>query len=303
MRIRLVILCLVVLTVSSPAFAQTGPLVVDRALDEYETLLKEAIDLKRRSSSGESVLQYELYSLATRLSAIRKSLASGAEMSEVQKDRMNALLRWYNVAENGFEGQVLWVSPRRFDNQARAVINDDKPWVVSPAALIKKNPYRWHPFAEVCAGGFDTAIPCLRAGLVRKSFGGYLSGFLMKGKHLADYECLSDGSIPSGGAIYTSGAKVIHHFGVSAGGLLLPIRLGGIDDGRAGLYLGGGYGQRELLWQDIESKWARVADRSWAGMEMEGGIIILYKKWCASVGMRTTCFAHADFEAGIGLRF
>lgn len=310
MRARILVLWLVFLLSGFTAFGQGGSVAVDKALDEYESLLKEALALKRSSAAGEKVLSYELYSLATRLSAIRKSLGSGSEMTDAQKERLAALIKWYETAEKGYEAGVVWVSPVVDTLNTAVVSSDFSPKNEFPVEKIAEllidpafNPFRVHPFLSFTVSGFDAVIPGVRVGLARKAYGGYLAAHLTPGKKAADYTCLSDGSIPSGGAIYTSGAKSLYHFGLSAGILFLPLRFDGLDAGRAGLYAGAGYGERNLYWQDIETKWAQVADRSWSGLSLEGGLTVHWRWLCLCAGIRTTGFNHADFEVGAGIRF
>lgn len=300
-RFKILMICSLILWVCVPVYSQTG--TVDRALDEYESLLVEAVSLKRRSLAGESVLQYELYNLAGRLSSIRKTLGSSTEMTGSQKARMAALLKWYDMAEKGYPGTIVWVDPLYFNHDTRAASWFQQPETVLESLVCTRSKlYRWHPFAEIRLAGFDATIPGIRLGVTYQKWGGYLATQMTGGRKTADYTCLSDGRIPSGGAIYTSGERSVFHFGVSAGALYLPLRLGGLDTGRAGLYAGLGYGERNLYWQDIESRWARVSDRSWRGLGVEAGAILFYKALCASLGLHTVRFSHADFEVGIGVR-
>ena len=124
MRFYRIVLSILLILCGFGAFAQNKDSAVDKALDEYESLLKEAISLKRSSDAGERVLEYELYSLATRLSAIRKSLGSGNKMTNAQKERLAALIKWYETTEKGYEAGVVWVSPV-VDTLKTAVVSSD----------------------------------------------------------------------------------------------------------------------------------------------------------------------------------
>ncbi len=309
MRFYRIVLSILLILCGFGAFAQNKDSAVDKALDEYESLLKEAISLKRSSDAGERVLEYEIYSLASRLSAIRKSLGSGNKMTNAQKERLAALIKWYETAEKGYEAGVVWVSPVVDTLKTAVVSSDFTPKKVVPVEIAGLlidpafKPFRVHPFLSVTVSGFDAVLPGARIGFARKRWGGYLSAQMSPEKLVADYTCLSNGSIPAGGAIYTNGVKSLYHFSVSAGALYLPVRFYGLDTGGVGVYAGAGYGERNLYWQDIEAKWALVEDRSWQGVGVEAGLIVLWKRLTFSAGTHITGFAHADFEAGIGVRF
>lgn len=281
-----------------PAAAQS----LDKALDEYEALLNEALYMKRRTAAGEKVEQYELYGLSLRLSEIRKTL-SGADsgMSDAQKSRFEAIRRWYAAAENGSSApSPVWLAPARTYN---ITLDCDQGVFAVPATQAKSAQYGIHPFVSFTISGFDAFTPGLRAGAIRKSWGAYAALRLSGGNKNAAYDCLADGSIPNGGSIYTNGEQSVWHFGVSAGALWLPFRFDGLDSGRAGLYFGAGYGKRNLYWQDINGGWARVSDRSWSGPSAEAGAAAFWHRFFLSAGLSTITFSHLDFELGLGLRF
>lgn len=310
MHLRGIVISILLTLCGLPAYSQTRPSAVDKALDEYESLLKEAISLKRSSVADERVLEYELYNLANRLSSIRKTLGTGSKMTDAQKARLAALVKWYEAAAKGIDADVMWVAPVSETPDTVAVVREVVSKTVCQEELSGMiidlpgyNPYPLHPFVSFTVSGFDSAVPGVRIGLSHKAWGGYLSANVSSGKKAFEYTCLGDGSIPAGGAIYTNGAKSLYHFGLTAGVLCLPIRFYGFDTGRAGLYAGIGYGERNLYWQDIENKWAKVADRSWTGLGAEGGLVLFWKWLCVSAGIHTTGFAHTDVEAGIGIRF
>lgn len=83
----------------------------------------------------------------------------------------------------------------------------------------------------------------------------------------------------------------------------MPVYFCGRDFSGAGLYAGAGYGCRELYWQDIENRWARVTDRSWKGLVPEAGAVFVRNCLFISAGVSVLCFAHLDLEIAAGLRF
>lgn len=290
------------LAIGTTAFAQAGEGSYDNALDEYESLLKDALNIKERAASGEQIPQYEIYGLTSRLNTIRKSLAEvGGSMSEIQKSRLAAIKRYYAAVENGSSvSSTPWVRPMEFRQTLSSTSESVFPL---PNLESVAKPLSLHPFALLTCSGLDAVVPGIRLGVARKRIGAYLAASFSPGRKASAYDCLQNGSIPSGGSIYTTGETSIWHFSLSAGGLWLPFYFGGRDFAAIGLYAGAGYGCRNLYWEDIESRWARVSDCSHQGLATEAGVILFRGRLAFSAGVRGTAFRHADAELGLGLRF
>ena len=284
------------------ASAQSGHGKWDKALDEYEVILDEARAMKNRLTAGETVPEYEVYGLSMRLSSIRSTLSKdGSGMTEAQKARLSTLKRFYSAAGDG----VLLSSPGYIPPMDILPCSVDSAFPKAgpgrPVAVPVK--YPMHFFASLTFSGFDSFIPGIRAGVFRKSFGVYVSGRLSPGRKDAAYSCMSDGSIQDGGGIYTTGEQSRFHWGISAGGIFLPVRFAGFDKCGFGFYAGVGYGKRSLFWEDINHDWALVSDRSWDGVAAEAGPMLIIDRFILSAGINTVLFRHYDVEVAVGIRF
>jgi len=128
-----------------------------------------------------------------------------------------------------------------------------------------------------------------------KRFGGFVKGSLSIPYTRGEYDCLSDGTTPSG-YIWTNGAEGLSRWSVTAGATYTPWRF-------MTIYAGGGYGSRLLLWQDISGRWATVTDRSVAGLAADAGLVFNLGTVSILAGASTIGFRNVAAELGIGLRF
>ena len=304
---RISLLLAGLLAAAAPLISQPVRDNLDKALDEYELLLGQASSIKERIASGEDIPEYEMYGLSMRLSSIRATLSRGGDsMTPSQKARFGSLIRQYVAAEHGFTLKTTGYVPERSATIHTVARLSETVETESLPRLSFCRPFpktKWRIFSVACVSGFDGAVPGLRLGLMKGAFGAYLSGRTSFKRTESSYSCLSDGTIDGGATIYTTGHKAVFHAGATAGILALPIRFGGFDDGRLGIYAGAGWGTRELFWEDINGNWALVSDRSPSGVAAEAGVMFVWKHLILSAGTSTVKFRHADFEAGLGIRF
>jgi hypothetical protein len=69
------------------------------------------------------------------------------------------------------------------------------------------------------------------------------------------------------------------------------------------VYAGGGYGSRQLLWQDVSGRWAQVSDRSVTGFAVDVGLIFTVGPVSLLAGASTVGFGNVAAEFGLGFRF
>lgn len=69
------------------------------------------------------------------------------------------------------------------------------------------------------------------------------------------------------------------------------------------LYAGAGYGQKTLLWQDIDGSWAAVSDFTHKGMALEIGLITSWRPLSLGLGISTINFRTASLDLSVGVRF
>ena len=70
-----------------------------------------------------------------------------------------------------------------------------------------------------------------------------------------------------------------------------------------GLYIGGGYGKRELLAETTNGEWIKYAPTSQTGVAGNVGLFGSVAGVTLNVGVSTINFKYMDFEVGIGFMF
>ena len=126
-------------------------------------------------------------------------------------------------------------------------------------------------------------------------FGAYVKAVSNFRDSGSSYDCLSDGTT-EGGYIWTSGRSRVSRLSVTAG---LIFRL----CPWLNLYVGAGYGDRTLLWEDSAGSWAKVSDRSYRGASADLGLQLRLWRFRVGAGVSTTAFRTADAEVSVGFCF
>ena len=70
-----------------------------------------------------------------------------------------------------------------------------------------------------------------------------------------------------------------------------------------GMYVGGGYGKRELQWEMGGGNWVKYAPTSFSGFSGNLGLFGSFSGVTLSVGLNTINFKYVDIEAGVGFLF
>ncbi len=125
------------------------------------------------------------------------------------------------------------------------------------------------------------AIPTLSLGDTRQGgifismsrgrFGGYLSARTNFVSQLFAYECLSDGMTFGPETFKGNGGQRIGEYSLSAGAVINAAPW-------LGVFAGAGFGSSTLCWSDFRGTWAKVRDYSGSGLQIEGGIILRYRR-------------------------
>lgn len=179
--------------------------------------------------------------------------------------------------------------------QSKVVVRDSIVYVPSPATASdtpKRKPVGIS--ALLTAGAPDFPVGLMLVWQPGKA-GGYVkfrSNFTLSGHA---YTCRSDGT-SGDGYIWTNGESRTSRMSVTAGALL---RLNGWLSACAGA----GYGRRILAWEDVDSRWAKVEDKSAGGLAAELGTLLNFSRISLYAGASTVNFRRFDAEIGIGLRF
>ena len=178
-----------------------------------------------------------------------------------------------------------------------------KKAAISPAVPLlptpEPAPHRWMVLAD---GYGDLSLGGTLAWCHGKA-GAYLSARSHFRSVEAVYSCLSDGSIPGGGTVWTRGNPPLRSASsFTAGAMYAPW------SPALAFYAGAGYGVDCLYWQDLSGDWVRVQDRSFRGLVLEGGIqgdIPLGKRLglVLRAGVLSTALQTATPAIGAGVRF
>lgn len=276
----------------------------DAALDQYQQICDECINLRVRSAAGDRIQSSSVTSLLTRLSSLRKTLLDAkGQMSPAQRLRFDSIrLRYeevFGIKHNPLNLPALQAVSGRAEAFKQAMLVPLHPQIIDPGYIpsLVFTPYgspSWSLF-------FFTGVPdlyygtMLRLSFTGKPFGAYAKASVSIPYKVGAYECLSDGTVGSG-YIWTSGKESVSRWAVTAGATISVSQ-------NFAIYAGAGYGKRDVLWQDVSNKWATVSDLSMHGLVADGGIIVSVKRLNFMAGVSSFGFRAFSAEAGIGYQF
>lgn len=136
----------------------------------------------------------------------------------------------------------------------------------------------------------------LMVGAVKK-FGGYVRAktdfnFGLKTAGKMD----QTGYLDDGYPVWLSGNSKKSRLAVTAGGLFNVVN-------HLYLYLGAGYGNRVLAWEDSSGNYYQVSEASYSGLEAEAGVIARFGVFAISAGCQTNSFKYLEANIGVGVLF
>lgn len=136
----------------------------------------------------------------------------------------------------------------------------------------------------------------LMVGAVKK-FGGYVRAktdfnFGLKTSGKID----QTGYLEDGYPVWLSGNSKKSRLAVTAGGLFNVVN-------HLYLYLGAGYGNRVLAWEDSSGNYYQVSESSYSGLEAEAGVIARFGAFAISAGCQTNSFKYLETNIGVGVLF
>ena len=276
-----------------PAALGAQELKWDAALGQYQRICDECIMLRMRAVSGEAIEASELTSVLARLASLKQTLQDAkGQMTPAQRLRYEAIrLRYEEVF-----GQTAPVRMSRLE-AVPALLTDALQQCPVTGLPLKEMPPcapKTHVGLVLFAG-----VPDIYYGAMVTVSGLRFGGFVKASASIPfikpAYECFSDGTTPSG-YIWTNGKERFSRWAVTAGASFTPWRF-------LSVYAGAGYGHRSLLWQDVSGSWAAVADRSAAGVAIDGGVLVRIGRFSLLAGASAVGFESAAAEFGIGLSF
>lgn len=273
----------------------------DNALDQYQQICDECISLRSLAAAGETVQLTTMTQLLSRLSGLRKTLKDAeGQMTPAQRLRFESIRMRYEEVFGGRKEAYHLPELSGLTGLARQL---------DIVTLVPKE-YIAPVFnrSEVLSYGRPQFGVLVFAGIPEMYYGTMLS-LSFRGKPLGafakasmsipykkgQYECHSDGTTDSG-YIWTSGNECLSRWAVSAGAIVLPIDF-------LTVYAGGGYGHREVLWEDISRCVATVTDLSIAGFSADAGVIVTLGHFSLMAGVSTLAFSSVSAELGLGILF
>ena len=133
------------------------------------------------------------------------------------------------------------------------------------------------------------------------SFNGNIRGFtnLATGFKMdaTEYECDQTGTISTLTSDYSySGDKATSRLGATAG-LVYKI------NDPLSVYIGGGYGYRNVLWKLDSGQWVKCIDDSYRGIAIDAGLVYNIGQLNLSLGVQTIGVKYLEAKIGIGCSF
>lgn len=190
-------------------------------LNEYEALCRQCLELKQRSATGEGVSRDEAQYLLNEFVAANRSLkANEKSMTVVQRQRFEAIGRWFSTGQPPKEPEQVVLQMALMPVEMLTG-TPASPLTSRSVMLPEKVKGKIYALADVSVPDFSYGI---MGGYQCRKIGGYLR-FRSDFHKLpsVSYECMSDGSLPEGGKIWPSGSTARNNLSVTAG-LLVPVR-------------------------------------------------------------------------------
>lgn len=145
------------------------------------------------------------------------------------------------------------------------------------------------------AGIGTTTSYGIMVGVVKK-VGGYVKAKYNFKSQATDGECTSDGLNASGNEFWFSGNVAASRLAIT-GGLMYRMAK------PLYLYVGGGYGYKELAWETVDGRWIENTDKTYTGIEAETGLVLRTKNIAFSAGVQSNSFKYMEATVGIGVMF
>lgn len=291
----------------------------DAALDRYERICAQCIELRQRSIAGEAVSAVSVTELLGELASLRNTLQEAAgRMTASQRARFESIrLRYAEafptsaaLATSAILPSLRPPLPSSSDLPSLSLSHPVEYSDALPMALTAKygSDVRQVPasyeksrsivlrFGAVAFASMPPLRPGVMARLDLGRAGIYLKGSWLPVSDYA-YSCKSDGTTDTG-FIWTTGNERIDAYSFSVGGsyalpVAFPMRL----------YAGAGYGTRSVLWEDASGRWAQVSDLSFSGLSADAGLLFDIGHLTLMSGISSIAFRSLVLEFGLGFVF
>ena len=294
----------------------------DSALDRYERICNQCIDLRQRSLSGEAVPAASVTELLGQLASLRNTLQESAgQMTPSQRARFESIrLRYSEAFSSTVQARTFSFRPALPPSSGLPVISppglaaSGRSVALKPQAFPAPQATTGAPLSEndfsrsagarfgiIAFGAFPVARPGVMARVDIGRAGLYAKGSWRPSEASA-YNCYSDGTTARG-FIWTSGRESYGALSISAGAsyAVIPNQPGNPLSLR--VYAGAGYGSRTVLWEDASGRWAKVSDLSPGGLSADAGLLLDIGHFSLMAGVSTVSFQTLGLELGLGFLF
>ena len=276
---------------------------IEASLNKYEVLCAQCLELKFKVAAGEPVSKAQAQSQVAMFLNMNKDLKLRQyEMTPEQSARFTAIGQWF---ASGVKPEILIQSPVAKSPDTH--ISDTRRPATEVAVVDSVGTQRPDTQSKPVTSSMGSALLLaslaapdmaygVMAGYQFGRWGGYLSfrSNYVFGK--TGYEINSDGRLASGGAFWGTEEFRSSNISVCLGGLVQVYRL-------LSVYVGAGYGVREIDWEDVDGTWAVVSDWTYRGFAAESGLLFSYDRLALTAGISTINFKTASFTCGVGVKF
>ena len=203
---------------------------------------------------------------------------------------------------------VLEIDRDKYYYRDTITISSGEQLTVSPIDFQKKKP-RINTFV-VAEAGYAFAPQWGFGGMVGQMYNGL--GWYVKGRsnfqfghHATNGLVCEHGGLINGELPFYSGRTAAKEWLVNAGFVVdfLGKQRMQYKNNMIGLYVGAGYGMRELLWEKSNGDWVRYNPTSASGVSAGAGVIGGVAGVTLTAGVNTIQFKYLEIEFGIGYTF
>ena len=203
---------------------------------------------------------------------------------------------------------VLEIDRDKYYYRDTITISSGEQLTVSPIGFQKKKP-RINTFV-VAEAGYAFAPQWGFGGMVGQMYNGL--GWYVKGRsnfqfdhHATNGLVCEQGGLINGELPFYSGRTAAKEWLVNAGFVVdfLGKHRMQYKNNMIGLYVGAGYGMRELLWEKSNGDWVKYNPTSASGVSAGAGVIGSVAGVTLTAGVNTIQFKYLEIEFGIGYTF
>lgn len=276
---------------------------LDAEISRYETLCEDCLNLKVRMDAGERISRQEARDMVGRFVAMNASLKERRmEMTAAQRKRFDDIGIWFSTGQR--PSLSVYPMPELEDIRPcpYRVSSDAASTSLSLPEYPLKRFRRWDYLDKCVLTDFSTLDLShgFMLGLHGRRWGGYLRARFnntIRGVPGGSYECLSDGTLSENGRrFWGTGESEIYAMNFT-GGVLLPTLKWLV------FYVGAGYGEYYIVWEDVEGNWAHVSDSSYHGVALDLGAVFSWRWLAVSAGVNALDFRKLSFTCGVGVYF